>query len=81
MEVEVKNIFFLVLADLPKEGPQISGKTQDEYEIGDNLALNCTSAESFPPARLSWYINDLPVSTHNLALVSENFFSPIYNLQ
>ncbi|ODM93803.1 Carcinoembryonic antigen-related cell adhesion molecule 6 [Orchesella cincta] len=50
----------MTVVHLPKEGPQISGKVQPEYETGDNLALNCTSAKSFPPARLSWYINDLP---------------------
>jgi hypothetical protein len=53
-----------IFVDLPAEGPQITGKVQDEYETGDNLALNCTSSKSFPPARLSWYINDVPVRTH-----------------
>ncbi|XP_035704295.1 uncharacterized protein LOC118434585 isoform X2 [Folsomia candida] len=46
---------------LPKEGPQITGNLRDEYEVGDILELNCTSSKSFPPAKLSWYINDMPV--------------------
>jgi len=50
-----------IFIDLPKEGPQIRGRIQDEYEIGDILTLACTSSKSFPPARLSWYINDVPV--------------------
>jgi len=55
-------MFYIIFSvDLPKEGPQISGKTRDEYETGEHLALNCTSHYSFPPARLSWFINDIPV--------------------
>lgn len=50
--------FLLLLLDLPEHGPQITGKIQEEYENGDNLVLNCSSAKSFPPARLSWFIND-----------------------
>ncbi|ODM93621.1 Cell adhesion molecule 2 [Orchesella cincta] len=46
---------------LPKEAPQITGNVREEYEVGDVLDLNCTSSKSFPPAKISWYINDNPV--------------------
>ncbi|XP_021945812.2 uncharacterized protein LOC110844026 [Folsomia candida] len=48
----------MTVIHLPEHGPQITGKIQEEYENGDNLVLNCSSAKSFPPARLSWFIND-----------------------
>ncbi|RZF39369.1 hypothetical protein LSTR_LSTR000890 [Laodelphax striatellus] len=45
---------------LPQEPPQISGE-QKVYQVGDIINLNCTSAQSFPPARLRWYVNDIQV--------------------
>ncbi|GIY02030.1 uncharacterized protein CDAR_211181 [Caerostris darwini] len=46
---------------LPIEGPQITSG-ENSYELGDNVTLNCTSAESKPAAELGWFINDRPVS-------------------
>ncbi|KAF8766841.1 Cell adhesion molecule 2 like protein [Argiope bruennichi] len=45
---------------LPIEGPQITGG-ESTYELGDNITLNCTSAESKPAANLQWFINDQSV--------------------
>lgn len=42
---------------LPSEGPTLTGGNQ-EYHIGDTVAVNCTSAKSKPAATLRWYIND-----------------------
>ncbi|GFT14494.1 uncharacterized protein NPIL_602071 [Nephila pilipes] len=42
---------------LPLEGPQITGGGNN-YDLGDNITLNCTSAESKPAAKLDWFIND-----------------------
>ncbi|KAG8199239.1 hypothetical protein JTE90_003666 [Oedothorax gibbosus] len=42
---------------LPTEGPRISGG-QTKYNVGDTVAINCTSAKSKPAATLRWYIND-----------------------
>ncbi|KAF8766842.1 Cell adhesion molecule 2 like protein [Argiope bruennichi] len=47
---------------LPIEGPQITGG-ESTYELGDNITLNCTSAESKPAANLQWFINDQSKST------------------
>ncbi|XP_039285116.1 uncharacterized protein LOC111061006 [Nilaparvata lugens] len=47
---------------LPQEPPQISGE-QKVYQVGDVINLNCTSAQSFPPARLRWYVNDIQVGS------------------
>ena len=35
---------------------------KEEYEVGEMLDLNCISSKSSPPAKISWYINDSPVS-------------------
>ncbi|KAG8194095.1 hypothetical protein JTE90_003038 [Oedothorax gibbosus] len=45
---------------LPLEGPRISGGRQS-YDFGDNMTLNCTSAESKPAATLSWLLNGRPI--------------------
>lgn len=42
---------------LPTEGPRISGG-QPKYNVGDTVAINCTSAKSKPAATLRWFIND-----------------------
>lgn len=53
---------------LPQEGPQIAGEERN-YQIGDEISLNCTSARSFPSARLTWYINDQLVRHQTRALL------------
>ncbi|KAG8193483.1 hypothetical protein JTE90_023734 [Oedothorax gibbosus] len=45
---------------LPSEGPTISGG-EGNYDFGDNVTLNCTSAKSKPAAKLSWLVNGKPV--------------------
>ncbi|XP_055939069.1 cell adhesion molecule 1-like isoform X2 [Argiope bruennichi] len=42
---------------LPTEGPKIMGG-QTQYNVGDMVAVNCTSAKSKPAATLRWFIND-----------------------
>ena len=44
------------VADLPDEGPIISGGFP-RYHIGDKVEVNCTSKRSKPAAKLKWYIN------------------------
>lgn len=45
---------------LPKEDPQISG-VELQYQIGDEINLNCTSGKSHPASILHWYINEQQV--------------------
>lgn len=42
---------------LPTEGPSITGGPS-KYNVGDTVAINCTSAKSKPAATLRWFIND-----------------------
>ncbi|KAM3964299.1 uncharacterized protein ACR2FA_001791 [Aphomia sociella] len=44
---------------LPKGGPKITG-LQEQYAIGDELSLNCTSPPSRPEAELKWLLNEKP---------------------
>ena len=41
--------------------PSLSGLKQTIYLPGDKVSINCTSAFSFPAARLSWRLNSVPV--------------------
>ncbi|KAJ9587264.1 hypothetical protein L9F63_019213, partial [Diploptera punctata] len=47
---------------LPKEGPHITGEDR-QYQIGDEISLNCTSGKSYPASELQWYINDEQVTS------------------
>ncbi|CAB0040077.1 unnamed protein product, partial [Trichogramma brassicae] len=42
---------------LPKQGPQITGLTQ-QYALGENVTANCTAWPSVPKAQLKWTINN-----------------------
>ncbi|KAL7290071.1 hypothetical protein TKK_0015799 [Trichogramma kaykai] len=45
---------------LPKQGPQITGLTQ-QYALGENVTANCTAWPSVPKAQLKWTINNKTV--------------------
>ncbi|KAF5271049.1 hypothetical protein FQR65_LT00468 [Abscondita terminalis] len=55
-----ENNLFLVIRDLPKEDPIITG-VELQYQIGDEINLNCTSGKSHPAPILHWYINEQQV--------------------
>lgn len=50
---------FLLLHSLalPNNDPTIHG-LKPYYIMGDVVAANCTSDASYPPATLTWFIND-----------------------
>ncbi|XP_066954792.1 junctional adhesion molecule 2A-like [Macrobrachium rosenbergii] len=50
----------MMVVEVPEEKPTIHG-TKHKYHIGDNARLTCVSANSTPPAQLTWYINDRKV--------------------
>ncbi|XP_043199473.1 uncharacterized protein LOC122369103 isoform X3 [Amphibalanus amphitrite] len=41
----------------PESDPVISGFEEDHWAPGDTLQLNCTSAKSYPAARLHWAVH------------------------
>nr|XP_045621511.1 uncharacterized protein LOC123772422 [Procambarus clarkii] len=47
----------MTVVEVPEDKPRITG-TRHRYHIGDTAHLTCSSARSFPPAVLTWYIND-----------------------
>ena len=47
---------FFFVADLPDDGPIISGSLP-RYKTGDIISANCSSRNSLPAATLNWYIN------------------------
>lgn len=48
--------------EFPEESPSI-GDIKQYYSIGELLETNCTSNSSIPPAKLEWWINDMPIYT------------------
>ncbi|KAK4320823.1 hypothetical protein Pmani_008335 [Petrolisthes manimaculis] len=49
----------LSVVDLPDEKPRIVG-VQSAYQVHEEVTVNCSSYNSFPPATLSFYVNDEP---------------------
>ena len=58
------------LLELPNEPPEISGGGSN-YAYGDELDLNCTSKPSYPPTKLTWYVNN-EVANSRTSLVQES---------
>ncbi len=55
----------LQVVEFPEENPYIDDIKQ-YYRIGELLETNCSSNSSIPPAKLEWWINDLPIYSENL---------------
>jgi len=55
----------LLVVVLPKKGPLITGGKL-RYSLGDNVDVNCTSANSKPAAEIKWLINGEPASREYL---------------
>ncbi|KAK9736458.1 CD80-like C2-set immunoglobulin domain [Popillia japonica] len=51
----------MVVAELPSEMPMLSIEPK-KVEIGKKIKAECRSPNSFPPAKLTWYINDDEIS-------------------
>ena len=51
----------LCFSDLPDDKPRITG-IKEKYQLGERLEAMCTSWQSHPPANLTWFINEEPVS-------------------
>ncbi|XP_065172446.1 uncharacterized protein [Atheta coriaria] len=54
----------LAVVSFPRNDPKITG-VESQYQIGDEINLNCTSGKSYPASLLHWYINDQPISNSN----------------
>ncbi|XP_045463573.1 uncharacterized protein LOC123673159 isoform X2 [Harmonia axyridis] len=50
------------VVSLPEEDPVITG-VEPQYQIGDEINLNCTSGGSHPASILHWYINEQQIVT------------------
>lgn len=60
--IKILETFF---SELPDEGPVITGGLQN-YQLNDQLELNCTSPKSFPQTILKWYINNKTADKHTI---------------
>ncbi|XP_064215963.1 uncharacterized protein LOC103312157 isoform X2 [Tribolium castaneum] len=64
------------VVSFPQEDPVITG-VEMQYQIGDEITLNCTSGKSHPASILHWYINEQQVTSQN-ALIR---YAPIHHRQ
>ncbi|XP_046680445.1 uncharacterized protein LOC124367556 [Homalodisca vitripennis] len=53
---------------LPTNGPHITGE-KNQYMVGDEIDLTCTSGKSYPPSELKWLVNDQEVTSQNHLVV------------
>ncbi|XP_069158713.1 cell adhesion molecule 1 [Procambarus clarkii] len=51
----------MTVIDLPESAPVLDG-AKTSYQLGERVAVNCTSLYSKPAATLEWYINDRNVT-------------------
>ncbi|XP_067009532.2 uncharacterized protein [Anabrus simplex] len=55
----------LEVVEVPYDRPVISG-VRTRYRLGDKLRSNCSSSWSRPAAKLTWLVNDVQASPHQL---------------
>ena len=61
MQEKLEKLYCFCFPELPDEGPVITGGLLN-YQLNDQLTLNCTSPRTFPPTLLKWKINKKAVS-------------------
>jgi len=67
----------LQVVALPNQPPEISGGGSN-YAYGDELDLNCTGKPTYPPTKLTWFINDIeardPFIEESLSKTDNNLY-------
>lgn len=56
-KLSLNTYFYFIFSVLPHNGPHITGERK-QYQVGDELSLNCSSGKSYPESVLKWYINE-----------------------
>lgn len=56
-------IYHVSFIAFPDDGPRIEG-LRPMYSVGEFLEANCTAKMTFPQAQVTWFINNLEVSTN-----------------
>lgn len=65
-------------SEFPEENPTIDDIKQ-YYSIGESLETNCTSNSSIPPAKLEWWINDMPIYDAETTIKYSTIVDPATN--
>jgi len=55
----------MLVVVVPSDGPKILG-AESRYSVGEKMNINCSSEATIPPANLTWYINQQPVTSAHL---------------
>jgi len=70
----------LVVLELPEEGPVISGGLPS-YQLNDQLELNCTSARTYPPTVLKWFLNGRAVDSSQVYPIKKGAKNGLFRSQ
>lgn len=65
-------------SEFPEENPTIDDIKQ-YYSVGENFETNCTSNSSIPPAKLEWWINDMPIYNAEYTIKYSTIVDPATN--
>jgi hypothetical protein len=64
--------------EFPEENPTIDDIKQ-YYGVGEVFETNCTSNSSIPPAKLEWWINDMPMYNAEYTIKYSTIVDPTTN--
>jgi hypothetical protein len=65
-------------SEFPEENPTIDDIKQ-YYGVGEVFETNCTSNSSIPPAKLEWWINDMPMYNAEYTIKYSTIVDPASN--
>lgn len=68
----------LIETEFPEENPTIDDIKQ-YYGVGEVFETNCTSNSSIPPAKLEWWINDMPMYNAEYTIKYNTIVDPVTN--
>lgn len=68
----------LQVVEFPEENPTIDDIKQ-YYSVGETFETNCTSNSSIPPAKLEWWINDMPIYNTEYTIKYSTVVDPVTN--
>jgi hypothetical protein len=74
----IKHLFVAFEIEFPEENPTIDDNKQ-YYGVGEVFETNCTSNSSIPPAKLEWWINDMPMYNTEYTIKYDTIVDPVTN--
>jgi hypothetical protein len=77
-QIKLIKYLFDFATEFPEENPTIDDIKQ-YYGAGEVFETNCTSNSSIPPAKLEWWINDMPMYNAEYTIKYSTIVDPVTN--